>query len=872
MATIASLGIKVDSTQVKSAQKQLADLRKEAGSVEKAFDKLTATIGKTKSIKIKAELGDVTKAQAALTKLTANFSKQTTIKVNSQQLVVANTRATTLLASLSKINSSTQVKINSQQVLTAQNRVKSLASSISNLPSNKNVNLNVSQSSAGGGINASGLTGAVTKGTLAAGAITAVLSKVKELIQELPRLADEYTSFSNRLALVSKNSDQLAFAQQKVIGIAINARQPLDAVTQIYQRLATNASDYGISLNQVASITETVTKAVAISGASTESAQAALVQFGQGLASGVLRGQEFNSVLEQTPALAYAIADGLGVQRSELRKLANDGKLTVDVIVEALENMKGKIDEDFGKTTATIKQTFNQFEISAIAAVGNIDKKIGASQNLIKLLNLTRDKVFGFSDSEDTQLKRRLAEIQDTIKTLDKTRSKDFEIAGTTGLDILKLPNLGDSVKQSKANLENYESLTKESDELIKKLNKVEEGEKKVGDTGNKSLSDLNEQTKALGKSLSNLFDKDKLPEDFSFSKGLNLGITPGVTAAQSRFQAEQEKADAKAAKASDKAEAKREKKDQAEIDSIDKKIKAYESEAVAVKLSADARERYMLYQELSATTLTNKEIASRMELVRASELFKKQNEDAIDVVKELDNELNASFKGEVKHNLESLAKSIDDALGNKVLEKTKAVTTDMSEFAKQAARNMQSSFADFLFDPFSEGLDGMVKGFLKVIQRIAAEAAAAQIFKAIGNAASGSDYSWLQAIGGAISSGSGKATGGNTQGGRMYPVNELGPELYTEGGKTYLMSGENGYVTPITSQSGTGAGGSSGQNPIVVNVNVASDGSTDVSTNEPGLQQFGKELGAFVDQRYNMLVTKDLSDGGRIKRSMKGY
>lgn len=104
------------------------------------------------------------------------------------------------------------------------------------------------------------------------------------------------------------------------------------------------------------------------------------------------------------------------------------------------------------------------------------------------------------------------------------------------------------------------------------------------------------------------------------------------------------------------------------------------------------------------------------------------------------------------------------------IAEKTKSSTDLMTEYGVQAARNMQSSFADFLFDPFSDGLGGMLKGFAKTLQRMAAEAAAAQIFKSIGGWASGytgAGSSWINAIGGLIAGG--KAEGGYTGPGGKY-------------------------------------------------------------------------------------------------------
>src|SRR5690606_34645621 len=125
--------------------------------------------------------------------------------------------------------------------------------------------------------------------------------------------ADAFTGLQNRLRLVTDSQTELYQATNDLFDISLRTAQNIDSTAQVYQRFAQNADRLGISLTDVADLTDTVSKAVAISGSSAESAQAALVQFGQALASGTLRGEELNSVLEQAPGLAQAIADGLNV-------------------------------------------------------------------------------------------------------------------------------------------------------------------------------------------------------------------------------------------------------------------------------------------------------------------------------------------------------------------------------------------------------------------------------------------------------------------------------------------------------------------------------------------------------------------------------
>lgn len=118
------------------------------------------------------------------------------------------------------------------------------------------------------------------------------------------------------------------------------------------------------------------------------------------------------------------------------------------------------------------------------------------------------------------------------------------------------------------------------------------------------------------------------------------------------------------------------------------------------------------------------------------------------------------------------------------------------------------------------------------------------------------------------------RAAGGPVAPNSMYEVNELGPELYNEGGKSFLMTGANGgSVTPLTSGAGPGVAswGAGGSTAISVQVMVASDGSTSSTTDDPAYEQFGKDLADFVDQRYQKLVSQDLRQGGKINRAIKG-
>ena len=206
-------------------------------------------------------------------------------------------------------------------------------------------------------------------------------------VNQLKGFADGYTEIQNKLRLVESASISSAKGLNNVFDIALKTNQSINATSGVYQRFAQNAETLKISQAQIASLTETVSKAVAVSGASAGAADAALTQFGQALGSGILRGDEFNSVMEQTPALAKAIATGLGVTTGELRNMAKEGKLTMDVLVPALERAKESVDDQFNTRILTISAAFENLNTSTIKWIGELDKSTGASEAFAKAIN-----------------------------------------------------------------------------------------------------------------------------------------------------------------------------------------------------------------------------------------------------------------------------------------------------------------------------------------------------------------------------------------------------------------------------------------------------------------------------------------------------
>lgn len=233
--------------------------------------------------------------------------------------------------------------------------------------------------------------GALSK---AAAAVAAALS-----VSKVIAYADAWTTVNNKLSNSTKAHEDLAEVTQRVFDIAQETRSSLDATATLYSRLERATRDYGTSAEDLIKLTTLINQGFIISGATTAEATNAIIQLSQGIASGVLRGEEFNSVNEQGNRLIVALAASLGKTSGEMRQLANDGQLTTDVIVKGLLNQSSVIENEYSNTVATFAQrtevaTQNLTKFigesvlvqSSVAAFG--DTMILASENIDTLIDI----------------------------------------------------------------------------------------------------------------------------------------------------------------------------------------------------------------------------------------------------------------------------------------------------------------------------------------------------------------------------------------------------------------------------------------------------------------------------------------------------
>jgi tape measure domain-containing protein len=205
-------------------------------------------------------------------------------------------------------------------------------------------------------------------------------------VQEIVQIADAWNMMSARLKLATAGQREYAVAQKELFDIAQRIGVPIQETATLYGKLQQAVRMLGGEQKDALTITESISQALRLSGASAEESRSALLQFGQALASGVLRGEEFNSVVENSPRLAQALADGLNVPIGRLRKLAEEGRLTADVVVNALLSQKDKLAAEYAQLPQTVGQAFMRLSNAFGQWISRLDESTGFTKKLAEAL------------------------------------------------------------------------------------------------------------------------------------------------------------------------------------------------------------------------------------------------------------------------------------------------------------------------------------------------------------------------------------------------------------------------------------------------------------------------------------------------------
>lgn len=204
---------------------------------------------------------------------------------------------------------------------------------------------------------------------------------------------DAFAKVQNRLRTVTTSDAQRGATSEEIFRIADSARAPVLDVAESYTRFDRAIAGVGGSQKETLRLTETVSKALTMSGASATEAGAAMLQLSQAFNKGKLDGDEFRSVAELMPSALDAVSKTLGISRSQIYNYSREGKITSDVLRKAFASMADDIDKKFSSLPRTIGQGFTQLTNDVVKFFGEIDAKYQITQKIVGFFDYLRDNL-----------------------------------------------------------------------------------------------------------------------------------------------------------------------------------------------------------------------------------------------------------------------------------------------------------------------------------------------------------------------------------------------------------------------------------------------------------------------------------------------
>ena len=212
-------------------------------------------------------------------------------------------------------------------------------------------------------------------------------------IAEIIQAADAFVLLEARIKIATGEGVNFITGFEGVKQIANETFSSIANTGELFARITQASTTLGLAQGEILSVTKTINEAIKLSGGTAASADAAIIQLVQGLQSGVLRGEEFNSIMEQSPRLAQAMADGLGVTRGELRKMANDGKLTSEVVIDSVRSQTKVIEDEFATLPVTFGNSIQLLKNTMFEFVGSLNETVNQSGRMAAAVEYISDSI-----------------------------------------------------------------------------------------------------------------------------------------------------------------------------------------------------------------------------------------------------------------------------------------------------------------------------------------------------------------------------------------------------------------------------------------------------------------------------------------------
>ncbi|ELY2854161.1 tape measure protein [Cronobacter dublinensis] len=312
--------------------------------------------------------------------------------------------------------------------------------------------------------------GSFNKSSQSAGRFEGALNKVGlaiagaftiETARRLIEIGDQMNTLQARVARLSPSVDAAKESMKALSAIASQTGNSLSDTERLWETLTSALKETGATNSQILSLTDTLQKIGTIGGSSAEEMSNALRQFGQSIAGGVVRAEEFNSILEQMPELARQIAAGLGISIGQLRQRMLEGKLTAQDALNAIQKQSESVNAEFDKMPVSVDRAKNSLDVAFKNAISDLNQAIGLTSTLAGLMQNVADNLNYYNNNAgDAGRMPKLIELQkkynDELKEGRKWydfSDKDWEIRrGQAAFELKRVEQEIASIRAKAAN------------------------------------------------------------------------------------------------------------------------------------------------------------------------------------------------------------------------------------------------------------------------------------------------------------------------------------------------------------------------------------------------------------------------------------
>lgn len=256
-------------------------------------------------------------------------------------------------------------------------------------------------------------------------------------IKGLADAADSYANLSARISIATKDGGDFTSAMAGVHQVALMTNTSLDSTGMLFTKVNDIGKQMGLTQQDSLDLVKTINMAIQTGGGSAASSEAAIVQLTQALQSGVLRGDEFNSIMEQAPGISSALAKSLGVTTGELRKMAGEGQLSATKVIGALKEQSASIQADYEKFPLTIGNALQKIQTQWQILIGTMDQANGASTTVAQWLAMIADHMDIVTVLLD-DIGEGFVWVGDQLKKIDTATIEAFKTALESAYDTLK--------------------------------------------------------------------------------------------------------------------------------------------------------------------------------------------------------------------------------------------------------------------------------------------------------------------------------------------------------------------------------------------------------------------------------------------------